>query len=121
VSTSFAYYAFPVPLRPWVHYAMSGLLFAVAGWVAHLHCSAAYLATPITRPMRRGGWLAGVAGASLMVWDGLQQAFCGAVDASTGGVDVCRAWLGSDLYSMLVSAAGAALAVTTWQIRQLRR
>ena len=100
---------------------MSGLLFAVAGWVAHRHCSAGYLATPRTAPWRRGGWLAGVAGASLMVWDGLQQAVCGAVDASTGGVDTCRAWLGSDLYSMLVSAAGAALAVAVWQIRQLRK
>ena len=115
VATYFGYYYFPVPVRPWVFYPASGLLSAASGWVAHILCAERYAST------HQAGWLAGVAAAALMMSEGLQQAVCGLIDARTGGVDVCRAAMGGDAYTILASMAGAALVMTPWLLTQLRK
>lgn len=117
VATYFGYYVFAVSVRPWVYYAMTGLVFVVAGHVVRAKFAADYKATAPTMIWRRAFLLCGVAGGALMIGEGLQQAGCGAVDAATHGIDVCRNVLGSDLHSALASAAVAGLVVWKWPSR----
>ena len=117
VATYFGYYVFAVSFRPWVYYAMSGLVFVVAGHVARAKFAADYQATDPAQSWRRAILLGGVAAGALMIGEGLQQAGCGAIDAATHGVDVCRKVLGSDLHSALASACLALLVVWKWPSR----
>jgi hypothetical protein len=112
LATYFGYYGFAVSARPWVYYPMLGLLAAAAGHPLRGFYAAAF--SRETLPARRRLMLCGVAAGSLMISEGLQQFVCGLADASTGGVDVCRAWLGSDVMSALVSILAAAVVVWKW-------
>lgn len=103
VATYFGYYSISPAIRGWVYYAMTGALHVACGLVLR----------------RRAQHWAGLVAAGLMVSDGAQQALCGAatIGRDTQGADVCRVLLGTDLYTALASAIGAALVLALWQTR----
>ena len=97
----FGYYVFADSmLRGWVYYVMTGGLAVVAGY--GLRQSAR------TWP--------GLAGATLMVSEGAQQAVCGlaTIGADLNGQDLCKRALGDDLYTAVASLVCAALLVLLW-------
>jgi hypothetical protein len=103
----FGYYVFAGSLvRGWVYYVMTGALAAVAG------CG--------LRKSARS-WH-GVAGATLMVSEGAQQAVCGlaTIGADLTGQDLCKRALGEDLYTAVASLLCAALLVLLWPTPQAR-
>ena len=118
VATYFGYYAVAVPARPWVYYPMSGLLFAVAGYVAREKFSSDYRNTDPALKLRRSVLLGGVAAGALMMGEGAQQFVGGLIDVQTGGVDVLRHALGSDAYSALMSLVCAGLLMVIWPSRR---
>ena len=97
----FGYYVFADSMvRGWVYYVMTGGLAVVAG------CG-----------LRRSSasW-PGLAGATLMVSEGAQQAACGlaTMGADLTGRDLCKRALGDDLYTLAASLVCAALMMLLW-------
>lgn len=101
VAAYFGYYVFADSLmRGWVYYVMTGGLAVVAGYGL--------------RQTARN-WI-GVAGATLMMSEGAQQAACGlaTIGLDLNGRDVCKRALGDDLYTAVASLLCAALLVLLW-------
>lgn len=97
----FGYYAFADSImRGWVYYVMTGGLAVVAGY--GLRISA-----------RSWAWLAG---GTLMVSEGAQQALCGlaTIGVDLTGRDLCKRALGDDLYTIAASVVCAALLMLLW-------
>lgn len=101
VAAYFGYYVVPDALmRGWVYYVMTGALAVVAGYGLRLSAQRWY----------------GLAGGTLMVSEGAQQAACGlmTIGVDLNGRDLCKRALGDDLYTALVSILCAALLVLLW-------
>jgi hypothetical protein len=97
----FGYYVFAGSLmRGWVYYVMTGMLAVVAG--CGLRKSAQ-------------SW-PGLAGATLMVSEGAQQAVCGlaTIGVDLNGQDLCKRALGDDLYTAVASLVCASALVLLW-------
>lgn len=97
----FGYYVFADSLlRGWVYYVMTGGLAVVAG------CGLRKAST---------SW-PGLAGATLMVSEGAQQAACGlaTIGVDLDGRDLCKRALGEDLYTLTASLLCAALLMLLW-------
>lgn len=102
IAAYFGYYVFadsPI-MRGWVYYVMTGGLAVVAGYGLRRD---------------RKTW-AGVAGATLMVSEGAQQAACGlaTMGVDLTGRDLCKRALGEDLYTIVASLVCAALLMLIW-------
>lgn len=97
----FGYYVFAGSLlRGWVYYVMAGALAVVAG------CG--------LRKSSRS-W-PGLAGSTLMVSEGAQQAACGlaTIGVDLTGQDLCKRALGDDLYTLIASLVCAAMLMLLW-------
>ena len=103
LSAYFGYYAVPAgDARNWAYYIATGALMAAVGAVVRI----------------RSAGLAGMAAGCLMLAEGAQQSICGlaTMGIDPAGRDVCRAWLGEDIYRAAGSLAlSGLLLVMLWR------